>query len=111
MTSMTEEYLVVQREKLRKQLQEQRRSIAGQLSLHTNRDNIYPRSATMRFLTKNPTLMTGLFTEAMMLLAGVRMFKLLNTLLVLVRILRPALINQQKRLPAPLLLDNKIDPV
>lgn len=109
MTSNTEEFLVIQREKLQKKLQEQRKLIVVQAQQKNN--NIYPRSATMRFLTKNPTLMSGLFTEAMLLLTGARLFRLLSALMALVKILHPTLIDAQKQLPAPDRLNTKCDSV
>ena len=109
MTSIIETSLVAQREKLRQQLQEQRKLIARQLSSGSKGNNGYPRSATMRFLTKRPVLVSGLLAELAILLTGARLFKLLGALLALVKILHPALINEQKQLPAPQILNTKTD--
>jgi len=102
MTSCTEESLVLQREKLQKQLQEQRKLIEKQLLNRVDGNNVYPRSVTMRFLSKRPELIGKIFSEIMELLVGVRLLKLLGTLLALVKILKPSLANEPKRLPAPL---------
>jgi len=103
MTSCTEEALVLQREILQKQLKEQRKLIAQQLLLSGAEGNsVYPRSMTMRFLSKRPELIGKIFSDMMALIVGARLFKLLGALLALVKILKPSLINEPKRLPAPL---------
>jgi len=102
MTSCTEESLVLQREKLQKQLQEQRKLIEKQLLNRVEGNDIYPRSVTMRFLSKRPELVVKILSEMVSLIVGVRLFRLLGTLLALVKILKPSLINEPKRLPAPL---------
>ena len=64
MTSCTEASLVLQREKLQKQLQEQRKLIEKQLSKQVDKNNdVYPRSVTMRFLSKRPELIGHLPEE------------------------------------------------
>jgi|KBSSwiStaDraftv2_1062776.scaffolds.fasta_scaffold349566_2 hypothetical protein len=58
--------LAEQRQHLRQQLIEQRELIAQQLDSVPDANNEYPRSHTMRFFTRRPTLtrkiLTGLIT-------------------------------------------------
>jgi hypothetical protein len=108
-TSISEESLVIQREKLRKQLQEQRKFIAQQFSSEKKGNNSYPRSVTMRFLIKRPVLVSRLVTELAILLTGTRHFKLLSVLLALVKISHPSVIGAQKRLPASCVVNSESD--
>ena len=98
MTSITEDALVMQREKLRHQLQEQRKLIAQQLSPIQGSSNNFPRSVTMRFLTQRPALIGKLAAEIMAILLGVRLYKFLSALLILIRIIKYGSMNAQKRL-------------
>lgn len=111
MTSTTEKSLVVQRENLQKQLQEQRKHIAQQLSPGLKNSNSYPRSSTMQFLINRPSLVSGVVTELIILFTGARFFRLLSAIMALIKILRPALINAQKQLPAPKLLNTNRDSI
>jgi len=104
MTVNMEASLVMQREKLQQQLQQQRKLIAQQLLPHSAGGHGYPRSMTMRFLLQRPKTSARIFTEIMALFAGARLFKLLGVLLTLVRILHASSANTQQRLsvlPAP----------
>lgn len=98
MTSSLETSLVIQREKLRQQLHEQRELIARQLLPMGAANDHYPRSMTVRFLIQRKPLISKLLAEAVMVLAGVRLYRLLSALLVLVRIIKSGSVNSQKRL-------------
>jgi len=56
MTSATQPSLEVQRQELRTRLQAQRRLIAEQLSIGSSASQAFPRSLTMRLLTKRPQM-------------------------------------------------------
>jgi len=75
MTTITDASLVEHRQMLRRQLQEQRQLIARQLGPASEVNNGYPRSMTMRFLTRRPGLATSLFVEIATLLIGARFIK------------------------------------
>ena len=98
MTPTIENTLVAQREKLCQQLQEQRRLIARQLLPMQTASSHYPRSMTVRFLTRQQPLVTKLFAEIMLVIVGVRLYKFLTAMLVLVRIMTSGSSNSQKRL-------------
>ena len=56
MTIATEPSLEVQRQELRTRLQAQRRLIAQQLSIGCGASQAFPRSLTMRLLTRRPQM-------------------------------------------------------
>jgi hypothetical protein len=90
MTSITDASLVEQRQMLCRQLQAQRQLITQQLSPTPEVNSGYPRSMTMRFLTRQPGLATGLFGELATLLVGARYIKSIISVIFLARIVRSA---------------------
>ena len=102
MNTLTEDSLILQRDKLRLQLQEQRNQITRQLLPMPGENNIYPRSMTMRLLTQRPALVTALLSDLMTMLVGARLYRLLSSLLVLVKILKSTAIGRQKQLTSRL---------
>jgi len=88
MTSTTELSLVEQRRVLRQQLVAQRQVIAQQLDPSPEVVGGYPRSATMRFLTRRPALIAGVFAGLAGLLVRARFFKLVTTALGMFRMVR-----------------------
>jgi hypothetical protein len=76
MNSSTDVSLVEQRQTLRLRLQAQRQQIAHQLGPTPEVNSGYPRSMTMRFLTRRPAaLATKLFVEFVTMLVGARFFR------------------------------------
>lgn len=75
MNASTKVSFVEQRQTLRQQLLAQRQLIAHQLGPAPEVNSGYPRSMTMRFLTRRPGLATSLFVEIATLLIGARFIK------------------------------------
>jgi len=90
MNSITDASLVEQRQMLRRQLQAQRQLITQQLSPTPEVNSGYPRSMTMRFLTRQPGLVTSLFGELATLLIGARFIKSIISVITLAKIVRSA---------------------
>lgn len=79
-----------QRLALQQRLRAQRQMIAQQLGPAPRMDTGYPRSMTMRFLTRQPALVTGLLAQAAAVLFGARYFKSLSASLALAKLVRAA---------------------
>jgi len=76
MNSSTEVSLVEQRQTLRLRLQAQRQLIAHQLGPTPEVNSGYPRSMTMRFLTRRPAaLAIRLLLKFASILVGARFFR------------------------------------
>ena len=88
MNSSTDVSLVEQRQTLRLRLLAQRQLIAHQLGPTPEDKSSYPRSKTMRFLTRRPGLATSLFGEIATLLIGARFIKSIISVMTLARIVR-----------------------
>jgi len=101
MTSATNISLVAQRQALREKLLAQRQLIANQLDHTTEVDNSYPRSKTMRFLTRRPALAVALLTGLAALLGGARSVKSLTAILAVARIVGSTSITGPRRVSAP----------
>ncbi len=80
---------VVQRQALREQMRAQRTVIEHRLDPQPSSANPqYPRSATMRFLTRHPGLASALLGEAAAMLVGVRVLKSVGRAIAITRIVR-----------------------
>jgi hypothetical protein len=88
MTTSTSRSLDEQRQELRRQLLAQRKQIARQLQPAPLTINGYPRSQTMRFLTRWQALPTGVVAGAARLLTGGRLTAALLTAITLARVVR-----------------------
>ncbi len=88
MTLSIEVPLVEQRQALRERMRAQRQIIAKQLSPAPEFDGGYPRSKTMRFLTRRPGLAVTLLAEFAALLAGARYVKSMTAASAVARIVR-----------------------
>lgn len=99
MTSTTDMTLAEQRQALRQQLQAQRRLIAGQLGPAPEGNGAYPRSKTMRFLTRRSALAATLLAELVALLVGARYVKSMTAVQAMARIVRSASIAKRRRPP------------
>ena len=88
MTTPTTPTLEEQRLKLRQQLLEQREQIARQLEPTPPANNGYPRSKTMRFLTRWPVVRSGVVAGAARFLTGGRLAASLVTAVTLVQAVR-----------------------
>lgn len=81
--------VALQREALREQMRAQRAVIEHQLDPKVDAgDRRYPRSATMRFLTRRPGLASSLLGEAAALLVGARVLKSVGKAMAIARIAR-----------------------
>ena len=78
------------RQALRKEMRAQRELIAKQLSPGPEIDRGYPRSKTMRFLTRQPGLAFTLFAESAAFLVGARYARSLTAVMAIARIIRSA---------------------
>lgn len=90
MTSTTDVPLVEQRQALREKMQAQRQLIADKLGPAAEANGSYPRSKTMRFLTRRPGMAVALLAEFAALLLGARYAKSITAALALARIARSA---------------------
>jgi hypothetical protein len=90
MTSTTDVPLIEQRQALREKMQAQRQLIADQLGPAPEANGSYPRSKTMRFLTRRPGMAVAMLAEFAALLVGARYAKSLAAILALARIARSA---------------------
>lgn len=94
MTKKNEVSLLVQRDKLRSQLQAQRLLIAKQMSNSScdsedaSHAKAYPRSMTMRFLSQQPV--TRLLVEFATFLAGARLLKSITSAVTISRMVQAA---------------------
>ena len=86
-----------QRDALRKRMQLQRQVIAEKLGPPPEADTGYPRSKTMRFLTRRPGLALTVFAELMALFVGTRHAKAVTAATALSRIVRAAAGNGARR--------------
>ncbi len=98
MTSKDEPSLVEQRQLLRQRLRAQRQLIAHQLGPGPMEHGSYPRSMTMRFLSRRPGMATRVLTELAIVLVGARFFRSITTVLTLSRLLRPPVVLNRSRL-------------
>jgi hypothetical protein len=106
MTPITKASLTEQRQALRQKLLEQRLLIARQLDPAPKITNRYPRSMTMRFLTRRPALAAKVLAECAALAVSARLFGPLNTAWTLTRIIRSISSTKQTKLPVPKKSDN-----
>jgi hypothetical protein len=88
MTATTDLSLIERRRLLRQQLTVQRQSIARQLDPIPEVRGGYPRSVTMRFLTRRPALMAGLLAGLAGVLVRARFIKSMTTALGMFRVVR-----------------------
>lgn len=100
MTPNPDASIEVQRRELRERMRSQRRLIAERLGPPAEADAGYPRSKTMRFLTRRPGLSFTLFAELAALLVGARYAKSMTAVMALARIVRSAAGNGAGRPPA-----------
>jgi hypothetical protein len=77
-----------QRAALREKIRAQRQLIADQLGPGSADNGSYPRSKTMRFLTRRPGMAVALLAELAALLVGAHYAKSMNAILALARIAR-----------------------
>ncbi len=94
--SLVEPSLVEQRQVLRARLRAQRELIAEQLTPETESTHGYPRSKTMRFLTRHSGLAGSVFAGAASLLVGARYFKSLSTTLSMLKMVRAVAANRAR---------------
>jgi hypothetical protein len=99
--------LAEQRQILRGQLQLQRQQIALQIECSPKVNSDYPRSMTMRFLTQQSGLISGLLAGVATLLAGPRFYRSTTAVMTLIRIARSILLGKSTRRPALPALDDK----
>ena len=78
------------RQALRKRMQVQRELIAIQLSPEPEVDRGYPRSKTMRFLTRQPGLAVTLLAESATFLVGARYARSMTAVMAIARVMRSA---------------------
>jgi hypothetical protein len=90
MTPPPELPLDEQRRALRDKMRVQRQLIADQLGPGQEANGGYPRSRTMRFLTRRPGMTVAILAELAALLVGARYAKSMNTILAIARIARSA---------------------
>ena len=88
MTSPTELPLAKQRQELRARLRAQRQLIAEQLGPATVAGGNYPRSKTMRFLTRRTGLVATLLAEGVALLVGGRYVKSMTAVMTTAQVVR-----------------------
>jgi len=89
-----------QRDALRKRMQLQRQVIAEKLGPPPEMDTGYPRSKTMRFLTRRPGLAATVLAELFGLIVGAHHAKAVTAATALSRIVRAASGNGARR-PRP----------
>ncbi len=82
--------LVEQRQALRKKMRVQRERIARELSHVPAANTGYPRSKTMRFLTRQRGVAVTLLAESAALLLGARYAKSMTAVMAIARIMRSA---------------------
>lgn len=99
MTSLAAKELLEQRQALRRRLFLQRLRI-GHLLAPAPGANGFPRSMTMRFLTRRPAVAMRLLSEVGLLLLGPRLIRTLGSGLLLARLAR-AVAADNRRLPPP----------
>lgn len=100
MTSSAEHSRVEQRLALRRELAAQRQLIAYQLGPSSGITGSFPRSMTMRLVTRQPALAAKLLVGIATFLVGVRIFGSITTALTVARIVRSTYIARSRRLPA-----------
>ena len=88
MTALADPPLDDQRRLLRARLLAQRRIIARQLGPEPARDDHYPRSRTMRFLTRRPALAATLLAELATMLLGARLLRGVTRAMAVARLVR-----------------------
>ncbi|MGA6108946.1 hypothetical protein ABS648_13445 [Pseudomonas solani] len=99
MTSLAAKELLEQHQALRRRLFLQRLRI-GHLLAPATAGNGFPRSMTMRFLTRRPAVAMRLLSEVGLLLLGPRLIRTLGSGLLLARLVR-AVVADSRRLPPP----------
>lgn len=90
MTATNDAAFNEQREALREKMRAQRQLIADQLGPAPKANGSYPRSRTMRLLTRRPGMAVAMLAELVALLVGARYAKSMNAILALARIARSA---------------------
>ena len=90
MTPPAELPLVEQRRMLREKMRAQRQLIAEQLGPAPDANGSYPRSKTMRFLTRQSGLAVTLLAEGAALLVGARFARSMRAVTAMARIARAA---------------------
>jgi hypothetical protein len=89
-----------QRQALRERIRAQRSLIAEQLGPPPEADGSYPRSKTMRFLTRSPAMAVAVLAELAALVAGPRHATAATAVMAISRIVRSAGANGSGRPPA-----------
>lgn len=96
MSSRAANALIEQRQALRRRLSLQRLRI-GHLLAPAAGHSVFPRSMTMRFLTRRPAVAMRLLSEIGLLLLGPRLVRALGTGLLLARIGRAVATDSRQR--------------
>jgi len=100
MSTLTASALEEQRQALRRRLLQQRQRIGYLLEPPLGGDNQFPRSMTMRLLTRRPAVTMRLASQMALLLCGPRIIRTVSGALLLARLLR-AVSAEQRRPPRP----------
>jgi hypothetical protein len=85
------------RQALRERIRAQRSLIAEQLGPPPEADGSYPRSKTMRFLSRSPAMAVTVLAELAALIAGTRHAKAATAVMAISRIVRSATANGSGR--------------
>jgi hypothetical protein len=85
------------RQALRERIRAQRSLIAEQLGPPPEADGSYPRSKTMRFLSRSPAMAVTVLAELAALIAGTRHAKAATAVMAISRIVRSAAANGSGR--------------
>lgn len=97
MTPQADVPMEQRRQALRERIRAQRGLIAEQLGPPPEADGSYPRSKTMRFLSRSPAMAVTALAELAALIAGTRHAKAATAVMAISRIVRSAAANGSGR--------------